>query len=320
MITELSKEKMRTQEGIGLIGTVTFDEIYSASGEIYSGLGGILYQAAVLSALEESVFLFTNLGEEIANQVEKSIRLWPSLKTEGIQRVRGPGNRVVLRYPEKGEREEILESVVPSLGPEKVLQHLDRLRMLVCVLNSGFDISLEDWRKIVDAARCPLWLDVHSLILSRELKVPRKYLTDIPWESWIEGVTYLQANKIELACLMGQKGGTPTERHIEQFGRKAFELGLDAVFITLGKEGVWVLTSRKVRRIAASQAGEAADTTGCGDVFGAVAVKELAEGANPFSAAEKAVEFATQAIAVKGVEETFALVSRIGRALHSIDD
>ena len=307
---------MRTRTGIGLIGTITYDVIRSDAGGVYQGLGGILYQAAVLSALERNVFLFTNLGRALAGRVEKVTSHWLPLQKEGIQYVQGPGNQVYLHYPEKGERREILKSVVPPLDPQGVLQSLDRLHMLVSVLNSGFDITLADWRRIVDAASCPVWLDLHSLVLSRELNVPRRYISNIPWESWARGVTYLQANKAELGCLVDRIGQDLSDVEIKRFGQRAFGLGLRAVFITLGRDGVWVLTPGRAHVIVSSHADTVADTTGCGDVFCAMTVKDLMEGADPFSAAEAGVELATRATAVKGVEETVALVQRVSSGLE----
>lgn len=302
---------MTTQTEIGLMGTVTYDVITSDSGDVYRGLGGILYQAAVLSALEKNIILFTNLGRDLLGRVEKVICQWPSLQKKGIQVVPDPGNYVRLHYPKKGERREVLESVVPPLDPLGVLQSMDRLLMLVSVLNSGFDITLSDWRKIVAAARCPVWLDLHSLVLSRELKAYRKFLADIPWKNWARGVTYLQANRAELGCLLERVGQKLSDEEIKHFGQMAFHLGICAVFITLGRDGVWVLTPEKARIIVPSHAVDAEDTTGCGDVFCAVTVKDLADGADPFTAAEAGVELATKAATVKGVEETAALIRQV---------
>jgi hypothetical protein len=301
---------MTTQTGIGLMGTVTYDVITSDAGEVYRGLGGILYQAAVLSALEKNVLLFTNLGENLAGRVKNLTQHWSALQKQEIQLVPGPGNHVHLHYPEKGERREILVSVVPPLNPQGVLQSLDRLHMLVSVLNSGFDITLSDWRRIVDSANCPIWLDFHSLVLSKELNIPRKYLSSISWESWARGVTYLQANRAELGCLLGRTGLEFPDEEIKRFGQKAFNLGLRAVFITLGRDGVWVLAPGSARIIIPSHADYIEDTTGCGDVFCAATAKNLVDGVDPFSAAEAGVELATRATSVKGIKETFALVRR----------
>jgi sugar/nucleoside kinase (ribokinase family) len=301
---------MNGQKLIGLMGTMTYDVIASDTGEVYRGLGGILYQAAVLSALEKNVLLFTNLGEELVSHFERATRHWRTLQSEGIKRVPGPGNRVYLHYPEDGERREILESVVPSIDPRGVLPSLGRLEALVSVLNSGFDITLPDWRRIVDAAECPTWLDIHSLVLSRELKAPRKLHSQIPWESWARGVTYLQANRTELCCLLGRVGQELSGKEIALFGQRAFDLGLRAVFVTMGGDGVWVLTPDRARILRPSRPQAVKDTTGCGDVFCAATVRGLAEGVDLFAASQVGVELATQATTAQGVEETFALVRR----------
>jgi len=85
------------------------------------------------------------------------------------------------------------------------------------------------------------------------------------------------------------------------------------VFITLGKDGVWVLTPEAARFIVPSQIDNIEDTTGCGDVFCAVTAKNLAEGADPLSAAKSGVAIATQAATVKGVENTYTLIRRVMR-------
>lgn len=302
---------MTTQTAIGLIGTVTHDVITSDWGNVYRGLGGILYQAAVLSAWEKNVFLFTNLGKDLWERVEKIIRQWPCLQKRGIRVVPDRGNYVHLHYPKKGERKEILESVVPPLNPQRVIRSMNHLCMIVSVLNSGFDITLSSWRKIVDAARCPVWLDLHSLVLSRELNVPRMFLPNIPWEDWAKGVTYLQANRAELGSLMGRAGQKFTDEELKHFGLMAFHLGVRVVFITLGKDGVWVLTPGRAHRVVPLQTVGVEDTTGCGDVFCAVTVKNLVEGVDPISAAESGVALATRATAVKGVEETALLIRQV---------
>jgi sugar/nucleoside kinase (ribokinase family) len=301
---------MAKQTGIGMMGTVTYDVITSDMGDVYIGLGGILYQAAVLCALGKEVFLFTNLGEDLIAQVEAVTSPWLTLKKEGIQHVPGPGNRVFLHYPEKGERREILRSVVPPLDSRTVLQRLDRLQMIVSVLNSGFDITLSEWRRIVDAADCPIWLDLHSLVLSRELNTPRIYLSSVAWERWAKGVTYLQANRAELACLVGRGGQSLSNGEIRNFGQRAFSLGVRIVFITMGRDGVWILTPKGDRIIISSAVNNIADTTGCGDVFCAVTASAMVDGSDPYVAAEAGVNLASRATQVKGVEETVSLIHR----------
>lgn len=295
---------------LGLIGTITSDEITFDSGQTIRGLGGVLYQAAVLCGLGKEVHLFTNLGEEIIQKVEKTVESWSNLRRDGIKQVPGPGNQVHLHYPEEEERVETLRSVVPPLNPGQVIENLPELGMLILIINSGFDIMLSDWRKIVASARIPVWLDVHSLPLSRELMVPRKYLPLTEWKEWAEGVSFIQVNEKELSSMLGDPDKRYSEDDALAFGKEAFNLGIKAVFVTLGKEGVLVMIPEESRRIRAHEVKSAVDTTGCGDVFCGGAVVKLAEGQDPFRAASYGLELATEAVSIKGIEETYILARR----------
>lgn len=294
----------------GLIGTITSDVITYESGATFKGIGGILYHAAVLCGLGEEVFLYTNCGEEIFPEVERIIKGWTTLHTQGISTVSGRGNQVRLHYPEKGERLEILESVVPALNSNQIIRDLNDLKMLIMVLNSGFDIELKEWRKIVRRSSCPIWLDIHSLALAKKLGVPRNYLSLSEWKDWAKGATYLQANKQEVASMLGHPQKLPTEAEIEVFGKMALEIGIEALFITLGKEGVLALTTEDSLKISAPQVENVVDTTGCGDVFCAGTAWKLVQGVSPFEAASFGIELASKATKVSGISGTYALAVR----------
>lgn len=291
----------------GLIGTITYDFITSESGMSSEGVGGVLYQAAVLCGLGKKISLYTNLGQELVPEVEKIIKNWPALKREGVNYVPGPGNQVHLFYPERGERVEVLKSAVPSLNPKQVIEHLSEFEILILVINSGFDIELEDWRKIVGAASCPIWIDIHSLPLAKQLNTPRKYLPLPEWKEWTKSVSFLQANAIEVASMLGHPERVASETELHHFGKMALESGVKAVFITLGKEGILVVASDESKKISSADVKEVVDTTGCGDVFCGETVVKLAEGKDPFEAASFGLLLATKATRVKGIEETYTL-------------
>jgi hypothetical protein len=293
----------------GLIGSITYDEITYASGELITGLGGVLYQAAVLCGLGEEVLLHAHLGEEVADKMEKTVENWTTLHKEGILSVSGQGNQVHLHYPKEGERIETLKAVVDPLDPNPILNDLDQMTMLILVINSGLDIQLLDWQKIVRAASCPVWVDIHSLFLTKWLGVPRKYSYLPEWKDWVEGISYLQANVKEVASMLGHPQTLPSEAELIQFGETVFDLRVKLVFLTLGKEGVLVLKPGESLKVAADQAESVVDTTGCGDVFCGGTVVKLASGEDAFDAARFGVELATKAAGVKGVAETFKLAS-----------
>lgn len=296
-------------KNIGLIGTVTYDRITFMSGAPLQGLGGVLYQAAVLSGLEKRTVLYTNLGQELEPEVTALIQDWTSLELGAVRIVVGPGNQVHLHYPEQGERVEVLESVVPPLNPEPVMADRARLDFLVAVLNSGFDIELTSWKKLTFPAEFPIWLDIHSLALSPILKSPRHYRPLPEWKSWVAGITYLQANTIEIACMLGDPRKPCTEADQEELGEAAFALGVKALFVTAGQKGVRVLTPDRSWWVSTQSADAVADTTGCGDVFCAGTVAKLSEGSDLHSAAAFGVRLATAAVEIAGIGDTFRLAS-----------
>jgi len=193
------------------------------------------------------------------------------------------------------------------LDPRQIIEDMDKLKMLVLVVNSGFDIEISDWRKIVHSASCPIWLDIHSLPLSRTLNTPREYLPLPEWREWAEGVSFIQANTIELASMLGHPDKVPSRAEMFEFSKTAFELGIKAVFVTLGKDGVLALMKGESKTIAASAAKEIVDTTGCGDVFCIGTVVGLAVGKDPLTSAAFGLRLASEAVGVKGIEETFLL-------------
>lgn len=297
----------------GLIGSITYDVISFESRRSFEGVGGVLYQAAVFCGMGEEVFMYANLGQELIPRVEKIIENWSILHRQGIIHVPGSGNQVQLFYPEKGERVETLRSVVPALNPTQIIEDLYKLGILVLVINSGYDIKLRDWRRIVEEADCPLWLDIHSLPLTGKLHTSREYQSLPEWREWANGVGFLQANKKEVASMLGYPEKWPSEAEIFLFGKEAFELGLKAVFITLGKEGVLVMTPEESEKVVSTEAGKVVDTTGCGDVFCGGTVAKLAEGKDPFEAASFGLHLATQAVSIRGIEETYILACHYGR-------
>ncbi|MFZ2052579.1 MAG: carbohydrate kinase family protein [Candidatus Aminicenantales bacterium] len=307
----LEKERRR----FGLVGTITQDVITQASGRVLSGLGGILYQAAGLCGLGQEATLHTNVSQELFPQVKSLIDRWPTCGTVGIEIVPGPGNRVFLHYPEEGERVEVLESHVPPLQPNRLLSALPRIGFLVLVLNSGFDITLRDWRRIVRRAKCPIWLDIHSLVLTPELHTARRYRPLPEWRDWAKGVTYLQANRKELAAMLGEPERLPSPEDLELFGDMAFHLGIKAAFVTLGSDGVLVMQRGSSKKMGLPRRGKVVDTTGCGDILCAGAAALLSTGADPVEAAGFGAELASEATGVSGIEQTYDLIrKRVFRA------
>jgi len=295
----------------GLIGTITADTIDYDDGRSFLSVGGILYQAAALCGLGVPTALFSNCGESLRSDVETLVGGWAELDRRGLNYVPGPGNRVRLRYSDLiREREEVLESVVPSIDPKPLRGSLPELGFLIMAFNSGFDIAFADWRSIADQATCPIWIDIHSLALEPRVGAHRNYRSIPDWPDWVRGASCLQANRQEVACLMGHPERWADETEIREMIDLAFEIGLKAVFVTKGKDGVLAATPEAVRHLPAPVASVVVDTTGCGDVFAATTVQALLAGVPLFDAAAQGVRMATLAVGASGLRETYNLAFR----------
>ncbi len=301
----------KKSESFGLVGTITHDFISFSSGRSFCGLGGILYQAAALCGLGKEVHVFSNLGEELEPVVKKITSRWAGWRSGGIRVVPGPGNKVHLRYPGRGERVEVLESCVPSLNPRELMARASQIDFFIAVINSGRDFTFHDWRRIVGTVKPPIWLDIHSLPLLFVLHRPRRYRPLTRWKDWVEGIAYLQANEKEVASMTGNPDVLPSLTKLKRFGQEALELGLRAVFITLGKKGVLVMTRDAFRILEAPAVRGVVDTTGCGDVFCAATSARLVSGTDPVEAASFGVSLASWAASAAGVEETYALARNL---------
>jgi len=288
-----------------LLGSITEDIITQPGGKIFRSLGGVLYQASVFCALGRRIELWAHLGENLAEEFQKLTKNWFSLDITGVKVVPQPGNRVHLRYPLEGEREEILENIVPPLELKSLIKRLSSRDFLMAVINSGFDFRREDWRRLVERVNCSIWLDIHSLALEPVLGEPRSYRSLPDWSDWAKGVTWLQANRQELACLLGHPTKQPAFNEMLFFSQKAASLGVKAVVITLGRAGVFLGEGEKGEIFLPPTIVEAVDTTGCGDVLAAATVIALREGRPIREALRWGMELAAVAAQVKGVAATF---------------
>lgn len=118
--------------------------------------------------------------------------------------------------------------------------------------------------------------------------------------------------------MLGQPAAVPSLGRLEHLAEEALGLGLVAVYLTLGKRGVLVVTGETCQVLPAPTIRSVVDTTGCGDVFCAATAVELARGADPLEAARLGVRLAARAARVAGVEKTYTFIrGRRDKSGHS---
>jgi hypothetical protein len=268
---------------IGIIGQPCIDEIISPNCEMTSrALGGILYSyAAFERAVRESgadvEFLpltwFSNPDREIIlpfftllNHFKNLSKLFP---TDTLT------NRVRLVYSNEIHRTEHCPIILPPITNEELSWvDLASLDGLFINMISGFDISLETLKWIRSQTNAYIHLDIHALVLgelSRDPNEARKIKGQRYWRDWVSNVDSVQMNEIESDWL-GAPEVTSEKQLLSEIRRISEQQGMPkTVIITRAERGatsfdfvhekIW--NKEPVKR-------EIKNTTGSGDVFGAL--------------------------------------------------
>ncbi|RKY67181.1 MAG: hypothetical protein DRQ08_00775 [Candidatus Latescibacterota bacterium] len=291
------------------LGTINRDTIRTPDGEVTESYGGLLYTLLALASLwpEASVHPVCNVGEDVWEAVASLLFSLPSVGREGVRKVPCKNNHVSITYDEEGGKEEVLEGGVPPLGWEQLEPFLDADAFCINFI-SGFELSLDTLRRLRRCASGTFFMDFHSLSLGLAPDGRRFPRRPEDWRDWVALTDVIQMNELEAELLFGKP--VTDEEGVAKFGEEVLSLGPRILCVTLGEEGSLLAerTSEGLRtgRFEAASV-EAADTTGCGDVFLAgFAVEYLRSGD-----ARRASEFANLAAGLnatlRGVEEVTKL-------------
>jgi sugar/nucleoside kinase (ribokinase family) len=294
----------------GIIGAPCIDEIVSPAGEITGlSLGGILYSYAALEriarkrGLDVVFYPFTIIAER---DLELLDPFFSKLKHFDFSFTPRSGevttNRVRLIYSDEARRKEVCSVILPELLPEHfgadILASLDGLFVNMI---SGFDISLDTMKWLRTNTRANIHLDVHALTLGELSESSRKFTPVKDWLRWALAANSVQLNEKEalyfpsagsdsyLAQMRNALVGDSSERAVI-----LTRGGKDVIGYDITKSQKYVIPVEKVNTI---------DTTGSGDVFGAVYALERTLGASLKDAIRSANLWAGKNTMLKGVFE-----------------
>ena len=268
---------------IAIIGAPCIDEVISPTGEVTSTqLGGILYSYAAMERAAAVVDLDVEIIPLTFISIPDSDHLIPFFqqlkhfsfssapKTDSLL-----SNRVKLVYSTDSERSEFCASILPELKPEHFdPQLLASLDGIFINMISGLDISLETLKYIRQNTKAYIHLDVHAMILgelSNTPDKPRLVRGVKQWREWLTNVDSAQMNEMEADWFAVPEVATEID-----FVREARNLykttgAPKSIIVTRAERGatcfdfehdkIW--NKVPVKRVIKN-------TTGSGDVFGAV--------------------------------------------------
>jgi sugar/nucleoside kinase (ribokinase family) len=295
---------------IGIIGAPCIDEIISPSGEFTGfSLGGILYSYAVIEriarerGLDVVFYPFTIIAErdqEVLDPFFSKLEHFDFSLTPRSKEA--TTNRVRLIYSDEARRKEVCSVILPELLPEHFAGDLlPSLDGLFVNMISGFDISLGTMEWLRANTRANIHLDVHALTLGELSENGRKFAPVKDWLRWALAANSVQLNEKE--ALYFPPAGS--ESYLAQL-RKALENDETerAVILTRGAKDVIAYDITQNRKhIVPIEKVDTVDTTGSGDVFGAVYALERTMGASIENAIRSANQWAGKNTVAKGVFE-----------------
>jgi sugar/nucleoside kinase (ribokinase family) len=268
---------------IAIIGAPCIDEVISPSGEVTSTqLGGILYsyaameRAAALAKLDVEIIPLTYISMldtdyliPFFNEL-RHFNFSSAPKTDSLL-----SNRVRLVYKNDTERSEFCASILPELTPEHFNQDLlASLDGIFINMISGFDISLDTLKYIRQNTTAYIHLDVHAMILgelSDNPDKPRMVRGVKQWREWLSNVDSVQMNEMEADWFAVPE--LASEIDLVREARNIYKASGSpkSVVITRAERGAtsFDFANDKIwNKVPAKR--EIINTTGSGDVFGAV--------------------------------------------------
>jgi len=254
-----------------VVGHFCLDSIHPRDGARTESYGGIYYSMVALSGLlgkGGTVVPVFGVNKQDYGPLIDHLKEFQNIDPSGIFKFDAPTNTVELFYGEDGRKERSTHIAQP-IPYEKIRRHLSVDGILLNMI-SGFDISLETLdhlRMTVRSRSIPIHFDYHSLTLGVTEDHGRFRRPVDEWRRWAFMIDTVQLNEDEVAGLSAQK--MPEK----ELAGHLLTLGVKGVVVTKGDRGATVHWNEKKKvatmDVPADSNGTAADTTGCGDIFGA---------------------------------------------------
>jgi len=278
--------------------------------------GGIIFTLLTLANLmneRDCIQPVFGVGQADYEMLMEQLKLYKNIDVSGIFKFKGPTNQVQLFYQKDAQtRIECSQNISAPIPFNRIKPYLDGDGVLINMI-SGADITLETLgyiRMEVRERGIPIHFDFHSLTLGTDQEFKRFHRPITDWRRWCFMLNSIQMSEEEAR-------GLSAERYDEKtLTNHLMTLMVETLLITRGERGVTVIVQDIHKRlthkdIAGVSLGNAVDTTGCGDVFGAAFLYQYLKSKDSFVAAEFANKTAALNATFKSTKELEGLRSNL---------
>jgi len=275
-----------------VIGQSVIDNINTPNLNITQA-GGIFYTILGLNTIidkEDEIYLVSSVEKksykyfkEEYDKVNKKYLTWSDIIPT-----------VTLNIYEDKERDEQYSIINSSL----FVKYNDLKNFDAILLNmiTGFDITLNQLKKIRANFSGPIYLDVHSMARRVGENMKREFRTITDFSEWAENVDIIQANENEFNCLA----------EVENIPKYILDKGTKYLIKTMGDKGtrVYMKDGKEIKSLFISANRiEEGTTVGCGDIFGSVFFYNYIKGENLKNIISKSNKSAAFAASCNNVNE-----------------
>jgi len=263
-----------------VIGHSVEDHIVSDDHEIIKP-GGIYYSVFALSSVisGDSIYLCTSAEKDNYYLFEDVFNL---CKPDFIQ-FSGPIPKVLLTIHGEKEREERYKNINKSL--EIPYDKLNDFDGILINMVTGFDIELEQLKKIRQNFSGIIYLDVHTLSRGMNHHGHRGFRQIENFKYWAECVDIIQVNEFEIKTLSDKTSD-------DEIANEILHSGTRQIILTKGALGaaVYYLQNGELNSIFQPVSKvNLGNKIGLGDVFGAVYFYNYIKTGDLFSSLQKSV-------------------------------
>lgn len=258
---------------ICVIGQYVRDEIHLHDERILESHGGIFFALGAFSAITsagDSVHPIFPVGADCETELRRAMEKLQRIIPNEVYSVHEPTTRVKLFYSSPTAYQTCLVSELPPVPFEKIYPHLDSDIMYINMMTAQ-DVTIGVAEQVRQRTSALIFLDVHMLAYTVAEMGRRELHPNPDWRRWCSIADIVQFNEREAAVFIESGLDFPSE--IERIFNTT---NVAIVIITRGEDGAFVFertqAGNRMHEIPAHSIDAVADTTGCGDAFGAAFV------------------------------------------------
>jgi sugar/nucleoside kinase (ribokinase family) len=296
-------------KNIVVVGHLVWDRINYSDGHSLETFGGIAYNLAALASVIEpttTIYPICYLGKNLDLKTRQYWKKFINIDWAYARTLQQNQEIHALIYDNTGYRKEKNSYLFPKLS-KSLFKGCSPIDIALVNYIGGDEFPPKQLRWLRNKYNSKIYLDFHSLALSRVSRNKRHFRYHPHWRKYTSQADFVQMNVYELKTLFPNLVDEPEA--IFNSVIRVLDTGPEAVIVTRESEDlvvVWRNRNRIIKRVfGVPKVSEIVDSTGCGDSFAGGFVSCLIQGKCIDECCHKGLALASRKIAFSGLNGFF---------------